>query len=71
VHSPFWTAPNCVVSPHMSGDYAEFEDTMADQFIENWRRYLDGESLLNMVDKRLGLAEKTPQNGKSRKQMNL
>ncbi len=54
--SPFWTAPNCLVSPHMSGDYAEFESTMADQFIENWRRYLAGESLFNLVDKRLGFA---------------
>ncbi|MCG6890608.1 MAG: D-2-hydroxyacid dehydrogenase [Gammaproteobacteria bacterium] len=56
--SPFWTAPNCLVSPHMSGDYAEFETTMAAQFIENWRRYLAGEALLNRVDKRLGFAEK-------------
>jgi len=56
--SPFWTAPNCLVSPHMSGDYAEFETTMADQFIENWRRYLAGDALLNRVDKRLGFAEK-------------
>jgi hypothetical protein len=42
----------------MSGDYAEFETTMAAQFIENWRRYLAGEALLNRVDKRLGFAEK-------------
>lgn len=54
--SPFWTAPNCLVSPHMSGDYAEFETTMADQFIDNWRRYLAGEPLRNLVDKRLGFA---------------
>jgi phosphoglycerate dehydrogenase-like enzyme len=54
--SPFWTAPNCLVSPHMSGDYAEFETTMADQFIENWGRYLAGEALFNRVDKRLGFA---------------
>ena len=56
--SPFWTAPNCLVSPHMSGDYAEFETTMAAQFIENWQRYLAGEALFNRVDKRLGFAEK-------------
>jgi len=58
--SPFWTAPNCLVSPHMSGDYAEFEETMADQFIENWRRYRAGEALLNQVDKRLGFAKPAP-----------
>ena len=54
VGSPFWQAPNCLISPHMSGDYAEFEDTMADQFMDNWARYLAGEPLLNVVDKELG-----------------
>ncbi len=52
--SPFWQAPNCLVSPHMSGDYAEFEDAMADQFMANWARYLAGEPLRNLVDKKLG-----------------
>ena len=52
--SPFWQAPNCLISPHMSGDYAEFEDTMADQFMDNWARYLAGEPLRNLVDKKLG-----------------
>ena len=57
--SPFWSAPNCLVSPHMSGDYAEFETAMAEQFIENWRRYRAGEALLNLVDKNLGFAAAT------------
>jgi phosphoglycerate dehydrogenase-like enzyme len=52
--SPFWNAPNCLVSPHMSGDFVEFEVAMADQFIENWSRYLSGEPRLNVVDKHLG-----------------
>jgi len=52
--SPFWQAPNCLVSPHISGDYAEFEQTMADQFMHNWERYLAGEPLVNVVDKNLG-----------------
>jgi phosphoglycerate dehydrogenase-like enzyme len=52
--SPFWRAPNCLVSPHMSGDYAEYEAAMADQFMANWARYLAGEPLLNVVDKKLG-----------------
>lgn len=58
--SPFWTMPNCLVSPHMSGDHVEFETTMAQQFIENWRRYQAGEALLNRVDKRLGFAAPAP-----------
>ncbi len=52
--SPFWSAPNCLVSPHMSGDYLEFEAAMADQFMANWSNYLAGDSLVNVVDKALG-----------------
>ena len=52
--SPFWQAPNCLISPHMSGDYVDFERNMADQFMQNWARYLAGETLLNVVDKELG-----------------
>lgn len=54
--SPFWSASNCLVSPHMSGDYDEFEQAMASQFVDNWARYLAGEPLHNLVDKRLGFA---------------
>jgi len=57
--SPFWSAPNCIVSPHMSGDYAEFEAAMADQFIANWARFVSGEPLANLVDKRLGFVPGT------------
>lgn len=52
--SPFWQAPNCIVSPHMSGDYAEFEQVMGAQFVDNWARYRKGEALFNVVDKTLG-----------------
>lgn len=52
--SPFWSAPNCLVSPHMSGDYHEFEAAMADQFMANWSNYVAGNPLVNVVDKALG-----------------
>jgi phosphoglycerate dehydrogenase-like enzyme len=58
--SSFWSAPNCLVSPHMSGDYAEHEAVMADQFIDNWKRYLAGEPLVNVVDKDLGFVATDP-----------
>jgi len=58
--SPFWSAPNCLVSPHMSGDFAEFESVMADQFIDNWKRYVSGEPLANVVDKGLGFVTSAP-----------
>jgi len=54
--SPFWHAPNCIVSPHISGDYVGFEAAIARQFIDNWNRYLAGEPLANIVDKQLGFA---------------
>ena len=57
--SAFWTAPNCLVSPHMSGDYVEFETAMAEQFIDNWARFIAAETLHNLVDKRLGFAAKS------------
>jgi phosphoglycerate dehydrogenase-like enzyme len=52
--NPLWRAPNCLISPHMSGDTIEFEAAMADQFMANWGRYLAGEPLNNIVDKKLG-----------------
>ena len=52
--SPLWTAPGLVVSPHMSGDVLGWRDTLARQFVDNAHRYLDGEPLVNVVDKRLG-----------------
>ncbi len=58
--SPFWNAPNCLVSPHISGDFVEFETVVADQFIDNWKRFVSGEPLANVVDKRLGFVASAP-----------
>ena len=52
--SPLWKAPNCLISPHMSGDFAEYQTVMADQFLDNWARFLADEPLSNLVDKQLG-----------------
>ncbi|UYM03790.1 D-2-hydroxyacid dehydrogenase [Solicola gregarius] len=52
--SPMWTTPGVVVSPHMSGDVLGWRETLARQFVDNARRFLDGEPLANVVDKRLG-----------------
>ena len=62
--SPFWAAPNCIVSPHMSGDFAEYQSAMAQQFLHNWASYLAGETLANLVDKRLGFVVKALSNRK-------
>jgi phosphoglycerate dehydrogenase-like enzyme len=52
--SPLWSAPNLIISPHMSGDYRGHTQALADVFFRNLERYLAGEPLINVVDKRLG-----------------
>lgn len=45
--NPLWDAPNATISPHVSGATNQFRD---DLFVENVRRYLAGEPLLNLVN---------------------
>jgi len=49
--SPWWDAPNVIVTPHASGVTLQFFD---DLVVENVRRYLAGEPLLNQVDPERG-----------------
>ena len=42
------------ITAHMSGDVIGWRDTLAAQFATNVRRWLAGEPLLNVVDKKLG-----------------
>lgn len=51
---PLWDAPNVTITAHMSGDVVGWRDTLAAQYAENVRRWLAGEPLLNVVDKKLG-----------------
>jgi len=52
--SPLWDVPNLIISPHMSGDHAGSQREIAGLFMRNLERFQRGESLLNVVDKRLG-----------------
>ncbi len=54
VDSPLWAMPNVIVSPHMSADFHGWLEALADQFLENLDRWLTGQPLLNVVDKKLG-----------------
>jgi len=49
--SPWWDAPRVIVPPHASGHTLRFFDELV---VENVRRYLAGESLLNPVDPERG-----------------
>lgn len=51
---PLWDTPNVVVTAHMSADAVGWRETLAAQFATNVRRWLAGEPLLNVVDKKLG-----------------
>jgi len=51
---PFWDMPGVIVSPHMSGDFAGWPAAVSGLFVENFRRWLAGEPLLNVVDKARG-----------------
>jgi phosphoglycerate dehydrogenase-like enzyme len=52
--SPLWTMENVLVSPHMSGDFIGWRAKLVEVFAENFRRWLAGEPLRNVVDKKLG-----------------
>jgi phosphoglycerate dehydrogenase-like enzyme len=52
--SPLWTMENVIVSPHSTDVVPELVNGLqVDLFCENLRRYLDGESLVNVLDKEL------------------
>lgn len=48
---PLWSAPNVHLTPHNSGDVVGWRDDLQQQFIANFRRYVSGEPLHNVVDK--------------------
>jgi len=57
---PLWDAPNVTITAHMSADAVGWRETLAAQFAANVRRWLAGESLLNVVDKKLGYVSAGP-----------
>lgn len=51
---PLWTLPNTHLSAHMAGDVIGWRRSLAEQFIDNFRRWQRGEPLRNVVDKAQG-----------------
>nr|WP_236789152.1 D-2-hydroxyacid dehydrogenase [Amycolatopsis sp. GM8] len=51
---PLWTLPNVLVSPHMSGDFAGWRNTLVEVFADNFARWHTDRPLRNVVDKELG-----------------
>jgi phosphoglycerate dehydrogenase-like enzyme len=52
--SPLWEMPNVILSPHVAGSSVHYLERAGDLFIQNLRRYLDKEPLLNRYDPELG-----------------
>ncbi len=48
---PLWAFPNVILTPHISGadKSPHFPGRIADLFIQNVTRYLDGKPLLNEI----------------------
>jgi phosphoglycerate dehydrogenase-like enzyme len=49
--SPLWSMENVIISPHVSGFTPHYDDRAVDLFADNIRRYLNGEPLLNLVNR--------------------
>jgi phosphoglycerate dehydrogenase-like enzyme len=52
--SPFWTAPNTIITPHAAAATAATRQRAVDIFAENLREFVSGRPLGNVVDKRAG-----------------
>ncbi|HET6713996.1 MAG TPA: D-2-hydroxyacid dehydrogenase [Actinomycetota bacterium] len=64
--SPLWAMPNVIVSPHISGDAEGWEGRVVSVFVENLRRFSEGEPLENVVDKEAGHGTGEPPAGHGR-----
>jgi phosphoglycerate dehydrogenase-like enzyme len=51
--SPLWELPNVLITPHTAGLSLHENERIVSLFVENLRRYLRGEDLLNRVDPQL------------------
>lgn len=52
--SPLWKAANLILTPHISGISSQFDERVLQLFIENLRRYIAGQDLLNIFDPERG-----------------
>jgi phosphoglycerate dehydrogenase-like enzyme len=52
--SPLWRMENVLISPHSADHTATWLDEAMQFFVDNFKRYVAGEPLVNVVDKRAG-----------------
>ena len=52
--SPLWAMENVLITPHSSGVTPQYNERAFAIFMDNLERYLQGQALHNVVDKRSG-----------------
>jgi phosphoglycerate dehydrogenase-like enzyme len=52
--SPFWTAPNTIITPHNSATSPMSRDRRIDIFVENLEHFVAGRPLRSVVNKEAG-----------------
>ena len=52
--SRLWELPNVIFSPHISGGHEGYMRHATEVFVDNLRRYVNGQKLRNVVDKKKG-----------------
>lgn len=51
---PLWNMPNVIITPHTAGGSPNRQDRIVNLFCENLRRFLNGEDMLSVIDKKKG-----------------
>jgi D-3-phosphoglycerate dehydrogenase len=51
---PLWSAPSCLVTPHVGNTPDMAVPLLSERITENTRRFIAGEELLGLVDPALG-----------------
>ena len=46
---PLWSAPNCLITPHVAGGMQNEMDVLVDHFLANFRRFIANEQLKDIV----------------------
>ena len=54
VESPLWTTDGITIFPHVGGLHPDRDDTVAALWVDNLRRFADGQPLREVVDRRRG-----------------
>jgi phosphoglycerate dehydrogenase-like enzyme len=53
-NNPLWKLPNVIITPHIAGSSAVYNQRAVDLFVENLKRYLAGSPLFNLYNPDLG-----------------